>query len=240
MIIRPISLHSKRNGFTLIELLVVIAIIAILASILFPVFARARENARRSSCMSNLKQIGLGVMQYTQDYDEKLPRSIADGSPPAGTRPATDTVFRQLNPYLKSTQIFRCPSDSSSAALTDPADPLSVPSSYGYNYVYLGFADSPSLTYSVASIAEVARTVMFTDKTAANTDWVYPPYAWSATINVADPTTTRGLSGRHLDGTNVAWVDGHVKWSKIEALSVGAPNCQTSPGGPCDGLWDRD
>lgn len=67
------SSKSTGKGFTLIELLVVIAIIAILAAILFPVFARARENARRSSCMSNMKQIGLGLMQYTQDYDEKLP-----------------------------------------------------------------------------------------------------------------------------------------------------------------------
>ena len=70
------TLHHKRSGFTLIELLVVIAIIAILAAILFPVFARARENARRTSCVSNLKQIGLGIMQYTQDYDERYPLPV--------------------------------------------------------------------------------------------------------------------------------------------------------------------
>src|SRR5687768_5924591 len=78
--IRTQTCRRKRNGalkgFTLIELLVVIAIIAILAAILFPVFARARENARRSSCQSNLKQIGLGFAQYTQDYDEKMPITI--------------------------------------------------------------------------------------------------------------------------------------------------------------------
>ena len=92
----------KKSAFTLIELLVVIAIIAILAAILFPVFARARENARRSSCTSNLKQIGLGIMQYTQDYDEKLPFACVDD----GGFPFHFTV----QPYLKSYQVFDCPS----------------------------------------------------------------------------------------------------------------------------------
>ena len=93
----------KFQAFTLIELLVVIAIIAILAAILFPVFARARENARRSSCLSNLKQIGLGVMQYTQDYDEKYPcRYMAS---------ETFSWRRNIFPYVKSTQVFACPSN---------------------------------------------------------------------------------------------------------------------------------
>src|SRR5687768_12296631 len=99
---KPVSSRSQ-SGFTLIELLVVIAIIAILASILFPVFARARENARRSSCQSNLKQIGLGIMQYTQDYDEKMP-AVSWGS---GLR-----WHEVVQPYVKSTQLLRCPSNS--------------------------------------------------------------------------------------------------------------------------------
>ncbi len=101
----PINHHKPiRAAFTLIELLVVIAIIAILASILFPVFARARENARRSSCQSNLKQIGLGIAQYTQDYDEKYPLSFrGDG--------VNKTWFLDSEPYVKSVQVFRCPSD---------------------------------------------------------------------------------------------------------------------------------
>src|SRR5215216_995867 len=96
-----------QKGFTLIELLVVIAIIAILAAILFPVFARARENARRSSCQSNVKQILLGVAQYTQDYDEKYPISFG------GSLQWTQRIFS----YVKSEQIFSCPSDSNTAAI---------------------------------------------------------------------------------------------------------------------------
>ena len=98
------SNFCKKSAFTLIELLVVIAIIAILAAILFPVFARARENARRSSCMSNMKQIGLGVLQYAQDYDEKYPSGTTGnrGRGWAG----------QVLPYIKSSQVFVCPSDA--------------------------------------------------------------------------------------------------------------------------------
>ena len=110
----PCRKSGKAKGFTLIELLVVIAIIAILAAILFPVFARARENARRSSCQSNLKQIGLGLIQYTQDYDEiNAPNVTA-----LGTTPATYRVWPDLvQPYVKSTQVFSCPSDSRGDAL---------------------------------------------------------------------------------------------------------------------------
>ena len=100
---------SARSAFTLIELLVVIAIIAILAAILFPVFARARENARRSSCQSNLKQIGLGLMQYTQDYDETLPATNKQSTSGARARGWIGPIY----PYVKSVQLFRCPSDSS-------------------------------------------------------------------------------------------------------------------------------
>ena len=105
-------LRASRLGFTLIEILVVIAIIAILAAILFPVFARARENGRRTSCQSNLKQLGLGIAQYNADYDEHYPLGLYDdwnnGWPTA------------IEPYLKSIEVFRCPSDHSE--LYVPAD----------------------------------------------------------------------------------------------------------------------
>src|SRR6187431_712033 len=113
--LRGIMHRFKKRGFTLIELLVVISIIAILAAILFPVFARARENARRASCQSNLRQIGLGLMQYAQDYDETLPTN----APGNGT--SANDVFNYANspitnwvtatqPYFKSWRVLICPS----------------------------------------------------------------------------------------------------------------------------------
>src|SRR5471032_1752630 len=107
---------TRRKGFTLIELLVVIAIIAILAAILFPVFARARENARRASCQSNLKQIGLGMLQYAQDYDERIPFGVFAGY--GNSLPDGIGWAGPLYPYLKSAQIFVCPSDSTQPANT--------------------------------------------------------------------------------------------------------------------------
>jgi len=104
------SQRRSKWGFTLIELLVVIAIIAILAAILFPVFARARENARRASCQSNLKQIGLGIIQYAQDYDEKYPYADWWGPFPPGQLKPIGWANR-VQPYLKSLQVFGCPSD---------------------------------------------------------------------------------------------------------------------------------
>ncbi|MGI5818575.1 MAG: DUF1559 domain-containing protein [Armatimonadota bacterium] len=97
-----------RKGFTLIELLVVIAIIAILAAILFPVFARAREKARQSSCMSNLKQIGLAHMMYAQDYDERLaPYEVAHGS----TYRRASATYDTIHPYINNQDVYICPSE---------------------------------------------------------------------------------------------------------------------------------
>jgi prepilin-type N-terminal cleavage/methylation domain-containing protein/prepilin-type processing-associated H-X9-DG protein len=113
--------NSMSKGFTLIELLVVIAIIAILASILFPVFGRARENARKTACLSNLKQIGLGLMQYTQDYDEMMPWASYGYASPGVTITSTNDVrgykwMDVIQPYVKSDQMFTCPSDAGTYA----------------------------------------------------------------------------------------------------------------------------
>src|SRR5687768_6553527 len=109
-------MHKKRktSGFTLIELLIVIAIIALLAAILFPVFSRARENARRASCQSNLKQIGLGLLQYTQDFDEMTVNRCYNDATCDVTSNST-TAYKWMDaifPYVKSETLFNCPSDT--------------------------------------------------------------------------------------------------------------------------------
>ena len=195
---------SKRMkaGFTLIELLVVIAIIAILAAILFPVFARARENARRSSCQSNLKQIALGVMQYTQDYDEKFPAEDLVNTPP------TFMYASQLQPYLKSIQIFVCPSNAGSVITSTPIDQAdhqwnlnNIIGSYGFS-VYLD-------GQSQASVLESARTGAFADS------------RWFSFGTLIDPTAI-GFTGytRHFNGANICFVDGHVKWANASTAQL--------------------
>src|SRR5689334_10215936 len=114
-------MKRRRNGFTLIELLVVIAIIAILAAILFPVFAKAREAARKTSCESNLKQIGTSFRMYAQDFDEMLPNNPYDSTNSVNCVSETTrttyrgTVCNTLQPYIKNTNLFTCPSDTQKA-----------------------------------------------------------------------------------------------------------------------------
>ena len=192
-----------RKGFTLIELLVVIAIIAILAAILFPVFARARENARRSSCQSNLKQIGLGMIQYSQDYDEKLvnawfgPGGFGDSGPTNGVYKWMDAT----QPYLKSTQLFTCPSNSN--GLTTNASGNFIPAlqlpgnsnqNYGSYAINSAYFDAPQSgvgnrapgnsnpPVALASIEEPATTIWAGDGNGGYS------IAWGGGGNAADPT----------------------------------------------------
>ena len=193
-----IRLNLHRKGFTLIELLVVIAIISILAAILFPVFARARENARRASCQSNLKQIGMGFIMYVQDYDERYPMAEWTVSP------AVDGAWPViLQPYLKSTQIFHCPSNS--------AD---VGSSYILNNYFIeqseATIDSPSTTLLVTEGQLYTGGVY--SMTNAATD-----YGLNADYTLYDQTGRLNDSSknlpRHLGTSNILWADGHVKIS---------------------------
>ncbi len=152
------SRNPVRSGFTLIELLVVIAIIAILAAILFPVFQKVRENARRTACLSNLKQIGLGVTQYTQDADEKMP----NGDSPYGSGAGWAS---QIYPYVKSINVFHCPDDSTVGPKA---------SSYAINQNF-GAGPSPNNTEGtapgrlIASFNAPAKTVMLFEVTSSST-----------------------------------------------------------------------
>ena len=221
---------SSLRGFTLIELLVVIAIIAILAAMLFPVFARARENARRTSCLSNLKQIGLGFLQYTQDYDESYPLTTMTGM--AMTPQSSWTTSTQ--PYLKSVQIFRCPSDASARWDTAVLPPASPPYTTSY-LLNAWFSSGKSNGYSnLATMQEPARAILLSERTDATTgvptgDHFHPFYWGSApeessmmmSALVWDNTTntTKELAfTRHLDGFDSLYADGHVKWGRFEQL----------------------
>ncbi len=202
------ALRSGWKAFTLIELLVVIAIIAILAAILFPAFARARENARRASCQSNLKQIGLGVAQYTQDYDEAFP--LHNGSN------GFTGFFVIMQPYLKSTQIYQCPSET-----TGPLAPTATPGDNGYtDYAYnlsLGWSavTRAPISVSQAVLTQVASTVQVIDDSSSFGDNWACGCGGSATDTCPDAAALARFKGnsaqRHLETQNVLFCDGHVK-----------------------------
>jgi prepilin-type N-terminal cleavage/methylation domain-containing protein len=201
---------DRAKGFTLIELLVVIAIIAILAAILFPVFARARENARRSSCQSNLKQVGLGIVQYIQDYDEKFP--ITNGAAADGST----GVFVNLQPYLKSTQVLQCPSEPNPpSSATLPGQPGYT--DYGYNR-YLGYDTTNSVERGLAlsALTQSSLTVLAVDSANGyGTNWHTGCSANAATCTAAlaifDGGQYQGSTQRHLETQNYLLTDGHVK-----------------------------
>jgi prepilin-type N-terminal cleavage/methylation domain-containing protein/prepilin-type processing-associated H-X9-DG protein len=191
--------EQKATGFTLIELLVVIAIIAILASILFPVFSRARENARRSSCQSNVKQILLGVMQYTQDYDEQYPRMYAFSG-------ATPIYWPQLvEPYVKSTQLYNCPSSSNAPFSTIGA----VVPHYGYNAMF----DYSQIALS--AVNQPSATVLFADTSGCLRS---APEGFA--VEEIAYNLIRVPAYRHLDTTVVGFADGHVKSMRKSALEI--------------------
>ena len=151
------SLSPRGRGFTLIELLVVIAIIAILAAILFPVFQKVRENARRTACLSNMKQIGLSLTQYNQDYDEKFPCGFLDTD---GTGHWGRGWAGQSYTYVKSKELYKCPDDST-APYVDPANPSHIASvlSYAANLNLLETTYNQPSAASLADLQAPTKTV---------------------------------------------------------------------------------
>ncbi len=208
-----------KRGFTLIELLVVIAIIAILAAILFPVFARAREKARQTSCLSNLKQMGLAMLMYAQDYDEMFTR-MGHGTQTSPVVPG-DVYFNynsgasylyfyrswasNIYPYINNTQVFMCPSTTYNC--------------YGVAYglpAYCLNSRNVKVTFFNTSIAmsdmlQPAQTLMITEKGGGGGYQYLLSNEYYA------------CRDSHNGGGNIAFADGHAKWLKFEHGNIGAP-----------------
>lgn len=214
---------KRQSAFTLIELLVVIAILAILAALLFPVFSRARENARRATCQSNLRQVGLGLLQYSQDYDEKIIRPWFGknrGSDATESYKWMDAIY----PYIKSEQVFNCPSDT----FRNPGGAYKFRSgtkfgSYAINAAYWGDDDA------VHGPTGDGSTTLADIQSAADCVWVgdssfHSEFAWEdlkeqpRVINDS-PRWLDFLIERHMDTVTVLFCDGHVKSVHLDNLA---------------------
>ena len=223
---RSIKVNKQnKKGFTLIELLVVIAIIAILAAILFPVFAKAREKARQTSCASNLKQIGLAVVQYAQDYDETIVFSVAVVNAGYNGGHSVCGAVRghwtgAMEPYVKSTAVYVCPSGKKPSMCCDP-----TVRSYDMNAAVAGLCTA----YNMAQMAVPAQTILIADSNynrafgpSGNLNWDGSDSKGYVAGNSARPTPHSPvgfLAYRHNDGINIAFLDGHVKWMKSGTLT---------------------
>ncbi len=207
----------RKCAFTLIELLVVIAIIAILAAILFPVFAKAREKARQSSCISNNKQIALATLQYIQDYDETTPQSYISTSTPR------HSYIEFISPYCKNSQIFDCPSNTNRSTIV-----YNGTRSYPFNELLwiskLGDIKSPAETVMQGDATPNTYNGAWSfyrpsrgERIDAKDGSQYP--AWGQTTPGASPDNARfAFAVRHNDTGNVAYVDGHTKSHPYSAL----------------------
>lgn len=213
-----------RRAFTLIELLVVIAIIALLAAILFPVFARARENARKSSCQNNLKQMGVGILQYTQDADETYP---VTGNAYA------DAALWVVQPYVKSTQILQCPSETTAGSPS-----FSSPSYSDYYYNREFGVSTAALNQS--SLLRPSLTILMGDSISG----AATHRTGGCTLdNITGTGTGCGAAGfarmpafnRHSEGVNLLFADGHVKFARLPQAPAQAPlvSCNAESPGRC-------
>jgi prepilin-type N-terminal cleavage/methylation domain-containing protein/prepilin-type processing-associated H-X9-DG protein len=226
-------MRRQRSGFTLIELLVVIAIIAILAAILFPVFAQARGKARQVSCLSNLKQIGTALVMYVQDYDGWYPQVQPNGCCASKNQVSHDAIWEQMEPYVKNKAVWRCHSDPQPY----PTIPVRAFKG-GYEISYLvnetGWSSNvPHLAQATnsAQLAAPADFIFFCEFLMGTKDngpmvGVGPANGSSSKLPALDLTITNDMvynlpgnssyktPARHGDGNNYAFADGHVKWAR--------------------------
>lgn len=207
------SARKPHRAFTLLELLVVISILALLSAILFPVFSRARENARRAACLSNMKQIGLGLTQYYQDYDERMPyqdsTGVANFADPTAAGWIPNWIY-QLQPYTKSWTIFICPS-------TKRISPFPVgdsDASYFGNAVLLQHPGS----LNVAAVPETASLIAVQEYNGRTNTSYLRPMLGGAALHSYQYWLTVNYSNMHFDGGSLLFVDGHAKWKKQDSI----------------------
>jgi prepilin-type N-terminal cleavage/methylation domain-containing protein/prepilin-type processing-associated H-X9-DG protein len=206
-------MKKRTGGFTLIELLVVIAIIAILAAILFPVFAQAREKARQTSCLSNMRQLGIALDMYSQDYDERLfffghnvDHSRANTVVPIGAN-AANRWWNQILPYTKNDKdLIVCPSDSGRTPNSADGKPRSYIANRAAEHLPLSAVDYP------------ADVIVVTEKVdKADDSWFEPPKnLWEVKASLGSPVLAMT---RHSGGVNCMFFDGHSKWMSKGALT---------------------
>jgi prepilin-type N-terminal cleavage/methylation domain-containing protein/prepilin-type processing-associated H-X9-DG protein len=251
--------HRSKHAFTLIELLVVIAIIAILAAILFPVFAQARDKARQSTCLSNVKQLSVGALMYAQDYDEHL--ICYPGSKHCNWRYICEKPQRfwldwwdAVLPYTKNNRIYDCPA-------ARPYHDITL-SSFDIRNVAIGYNMSPSAgnslvknvpdgdVYPGVALAEVTRpadTIML-----GEAGHVWNPKATAAPFNSSDQPSPSlsfspsnesgsewGPEPRHGGGSSMGFVDGHARWMKLESFYGVTDVANKKITLDCNGIWFR-